>query len=294
MTTLRRRSSLPSGLAALLTKGGFLAVKLTKLILGIGSFAAYAWLFTWQFSLIILSMLVIHESGHLVVMKRLGMRTRGIYLIPFVGAAAVAEEQFPSRRTEALVALAGPVTGGLLALAVLGGWLVTGSGWLAAVAAWFALVNLFNLLPVVPLDGGRVLKSVTHSLSTRLGLVTVIGGLLLGTVLAITQNLWIFAIVIPLGLADYFGEKWIAWHEERQDQKSLAKLNAKFSQLPPMTMAEYKLPSRKPAPEPPPMTRRALAGTFAGYLALAACLWLIIVIASTTPGAAAAMHALQG
>ncbi len=97
-----------SSLAGALVKGGFVVVKAGKLLLALASFAAYAFLFTWQFAAIILGMLVIHEYGHLRCMKHYGMRTRGIYLIPLLGAAAVAEDNFPSRRAEATIALAGP------------------------------------------------------------------------------------------------------------------------------------------------------------------------------------------
>ena len=90
-----------SSLAGVLVKGGFVVVKAGKLLLALASFAAYVLLFTWQFAVIILGMLVIHECGHLRCMKHYGMKTRGIYLIPLLGAAVVAEDDFPSRRAEA-------------------------------------------------------------------------------------------------------------------------------------------------------------------------------------------------
>jgi Zn-dependent protease len=147
-------------LTGALVKGGFVVVKASRLLLALASFAAYTFLFTWQFAVIILGMLVIHEYGHLRCMKHYGMRTRGIYLIPFFGAAAVAGDDFPSRRAEATIALAGPLTGAVLA----GGtgllYFATRNGAFAAAAAWMALINLFNLLPVVPLDGGRAMAAM--------------------------------------------------------------------------------------------------------------------------------------
>src|SRR5579863_10520296 len=79
-----------------------------------------------------------------------------------------------------------------------------------------ALINLFNLLPVVPLDGGRVVKSITCSIGSRTGLAAVIAGMLLGAVLAVTADLWIFVIVIPLGLLDYLHDRHQAKQAERR------------------------------------------------------------------------------
>ena len=194
-------------LGGALVKGGLVVVKAGKLLLALASFAAYAFLLTWQFAVIIVGMLVIHECGHLRCMKHYGMKTRGIYLIPLLGAAAVAEDDFPSRRAEATIALAGPLTGAVLAAGTGLVYFATRNGTFAAAAAWMALVNLFNLLPVVPLDGGRVVKSITCSIGSRTGLAAVIAGMLLGAVLAFTADLWIFVILIPLGLADYLYDR---------------------------------------------------------------------------------------
>jgi len=92
------------------------------------------------------------------VHEALRHETRGIYLIPLLGAAAVAEDNFPSRRAEATIALAGPLTGAVLAAGTGLLYFATRNGAFAAAAGWMALINLFNLLPVVPLDGGRVVK----------------------------------------------------------------------------------------------------------------------------------------
>src|SRR6516162_4227766 len=205
--------------AAALVKGGLVVVKAGKLVLALASFAAYAFLFTWQFAVIILGMLVIHECGHLRCMRHYGMKTRGIYFIPLVGAAAVAEDNFPSRRAEATIALAGPLTGAVLAAGTGLLYFATRNGIFAAAAAWMALVNLFNLLPVVPLDGGRVVKSITCSIGSRVGMAAVIAGMLLGAVLAIAADLWIFVVVIPLGIADYLYDRRQAGRVERRARR---------------------------------------------------------------------------
>jgi Zn-dependent protease len=304
-----------SSLAAAFIKGGLVVVKASKLVLALASFAAYAFLFTWQFAVIIVGMLVIHECGHLRCMKHYGMKTRGIYFIPLLGAAAVAEDNFPSRRAEATIALAGPLTGAVLA----GGtgllYFATGNGAFAAAAAWMALINLFNLLPVVPLDGGRVVKSITCSIGSQIGLVAVIAGMLLGAVLAATADLWIFVIVIPLGLVDYLydrrqdkqagqrARREVARHASMAAARNTPAAGAGTGELvrrePPEDKADVstddagKVEARVHAAKPP-LGPRAAGAAFACYAALAVLLWLFMLAMGDQPGAAAAMHALQG
>lgn len=273
-----------------LVKGGFVVVKAGKLLLALASFAAYALLFTWQFAVIIVGMLVIHEYGHLRCMKHYGMRTRGIYLIPLLGAAAVAEDNFPSRRAEATIALAGPLTGAVLAAGTGLLYFATRNGAFAAAAAWMALINLFNLLPVVPLDGGRVVKSITCSIGSRTGLVAVIAGMLMGAVLAVTADLWIFVILIPLGLLDYLYDSYqagqAAWRPKRQAARHARIAESSSAPAKPTGIS---VPAAKA-----PLSPRAAQAAFACYAGLAILLWLFILAIGHQPGAVAAMHALQG
>jgi Zn-dependent protease len=304
-----------SSLTGALVKGGFVVVKASKLLLALASFAAYTFLFTWQFAVIILSTLVLHEYGHLRCMKHYGMRTRGIYLIPLLGAAAVAEDNFPSRRAEAAIALAGPLTGAVLAAGTGLLYFATRNGTFAAAAAWIALVNLFNLLPVVPLDGGRVAKSITCSIGSRTGLVAVIAGMLLGAVLAVPADLWIFVILIPLGLLDYLFDSYqvnpAVWRPKPGPGRHARIAEAWSAPALPALRDE---PVRRELPEDgervieddaepagtglpaakPPLSSRAAQAAFACYAGLAILLWLFILAMDHQPGAAAAMHALQG
>lgn len=107
---------------------------------------------------------VVHELGHALVARLYGVQTNEIRLW-FLGGVAQFQELPTRRGAEALVALAGPVTSGLLALLL---WLalplVRASSGATVVVAYLAITNvglaLFNLLPALPLDGGRVLRSV--------------------------------------------------------------------------------------------------------------------------------------
>jgi len=285
-----------SSLIGALVKSGFVVVKAGKLVLALASFAAYALLFTWQFAVIILGMLVIHEGGHLRCMKHYGMKTRGIYLIPLVGAAAVAEDNFPSRRAEATIALAGPLTGAVLAAGTGLLYFATRNAAFAAAAAWMALINLFNLLPVVPLDGGRVVKSITCSIGSRTGLAAIIAGMLLGAVLAVTADLWIFVILIPLGLLDYLYDR----HQVTKAPRRARRRAGRHARMPeawtaPAAPASGDEPAGAPSPAAkPPLSPRAAQAAFACYAGLAILLWLFMLAMGHQPGAVAATHALQG
>lgn len=172
------------------------AAKTTNLGWAAASAATYSFLFSWKFALAIMLQLFVHEYGHVHAMRRTGMKVRGMYFIPLLGAMAVTEDQFTSRRQQAYVALNGPLWGSLLALLPVGLWLATAEPAFAAVAAWWGLINLFNLLPIAPLDGGRVMQAFAFSYSSGLGLAVSVLGLFgavaLGTQLGFSL-IWILA-----------------------------------------------------------------------------------------------------
>jgi len=167
--------------------------------LTITSMAAYSYLFTWQFALMVMVSLFVHESGHIWAMKKCGLKTKGIYFIPFMGAAAVTDEMFKSRRDEVYIAIMGPIWGFSLAIATLMVYIFTSDPMYAAVAGWMGMINLFNLLPINPLDGGRIIKSITFSLNSKLGLIFLFFGLFLSTLIMIWFDILLFAILIIFG-----------------------------------------------------------------------------------------------
>ena len=130
------------------------------------------WVFdlTLTAALLVTVVLLVHEYGHVVAMRALGLRVRGVLFLPLLGAATVPEQAFPSRYTEARVALAGPMTGLPLALAVvLAARLGALSGELLEQAfMWTLALNVLNLVPMLPLDGGRTLLTLTAALPLRL------------------------------------------------------------------------------------------------------------------------------
>jgi Zn-dependent protease len=133
------------------------------------SVAAYAWIWGWKFAVGFVLLILVHEMGHVLELRRQGVPASAPLFIPFMGAVVGMRQMPHDAWREARVALAGPILGSLGAAAVwaLGAW--TGSDLLVALAFTGFLINLFNLIPVVPLDGGRAMAAV-HPAVWGLGL----------------------------------------------------------------------------------------------------------------------------
>ncbi len=204
-----------AGLGALVLKlGGKLAkalgsvLKTVKPGFAIASGAVYALIFDWKFALGLMVILLFHEYGHVHAMRRSGLPVRGIYFIPLLGAAAVAESTWRTRGEQAYIALNGPLWGLYLTLPLFVAGLLFGEAHpvLPAMAAWWALVNLFNLLPINPLDGGRLLNAVTHSLHSRLGVAVSALALVAAIVCAFVFEIGLFVVVGLFGLLEFVAE----------------------------------------------------------------------------------------
>lgn len=141
-----------------LVKAGAVLLKL-KVLVSLGtmllSVLAYALLYGWPFAAGFVALIAVHELGHVVALRRMGVAAGLPVFLPFLGAFVQMREQPRSVAVEAWSALAGPAAGGLGALLVAGVAGTTGSGLLQALAFSGFLLNLFNLAPALPLDGGR-------------------------------------------------------------------------------------------------------------------------------------------
>jgi Zn-dependent protease len=128
------------------------------------SVAAYSLFWGWTFAAGFVVLLFLHEIGHVIQLRREGVKASAPMFIPFLGAVITAKSLGENALAEARVGLAGPILGSLAAAAV---WLVaelTGSTLLLALAYVGFLINLFNLLPVVPLDGGRAMAAMAPAM----------------------------------------------------------------------------------------------------------------------------------
>jgi Zn-dependent protease len=99
--------------------------------------------------------------GHVIALRREGIRASAPMFIPFMGALISARSLGDNALAEARVGLAGPILGTLGSGVCIAVWQITGHDYWRALGYTGLFLNLFNLLPVVPLDGGRAMAAMT-------------------------------------------------------------------------------------------------------------------------------------
>lgn len=140
-----------------LLKVKFIGTAFTALL----SIGAYALIFPLWFAVGLVALIWVHEMGHVLQLKREGIPASAPMFIPFIGAVVAMKQMPKNALVEARVGLAGPVLGTLGALGVLGLYAWTREPVLLALAYVGFFVNLINLLPVLPLDGGRAIGALS-------------------------------------------------------------------------------------------------------------------------------------
>jgi Zn-dependent protease len=184
----------------------FKSAKIIKVLFAAGSLAAYSWLFSIEFAIALIGCLVFHEYGHIKAMKYFGLKTKGIYLIPFVGGLALSDDKINTRWQDIVISIMGPFFGLILSIACLVGYWLTDIEVLAGLAVFNALLNLFNMLPVLPLDGGHVLKSIAFSINSRVGIVACGLGAMLGVYVSYHFGLALLGFLLAIGSVEIFFE----------------------------------------------------------------------------------------
>lgn len=128
----------------------------TALALAVIACGWWAWSFGPWLTLALVVGLVLHEGGHVAVMRSFGDRASAFYFVPFLGGVAIGRRPHAQDWQHAAMVLGGPAAGLASALAAaLAGWLL-GSPFLLACGYFFALLNLVNMAPFPPLDGGQL------------------------------------------------------------------------------------------------------------------------------------------
>ena len=190
------------GLGFLLVKFGGFLLKFKVLTTGLSmlvSIGAYAWIWGLPFAIGFVLLILVHELGHVIELRRQGIPASAPLFIPFIGAMIGMKELPDDAWAEAKVALAGPILGSVGAAVC---WIAaeaTGSELLMALAFVGFFLNLFNLIPIVPLDGGRAAGAL-HPAIWFLGLLLMIG------LVVVNPNPLLLIIVLLGGL-----DLWNRW-----------------------------------------------------------------------------------
>ena len=163
------------------------------------SVAAYALIWGWKFAIGFVVLLFIHEMGHVIALRREGVEASAPVFIPFLGALVWAKSLGGNALAEARVGLAGPVLGTIGAAACLPIAAATGSDLWRALAFTGFFLNLFNLLPVTPLDGGRAMAALAPWM-WFVGLAAIV-------VLALAFPNPIILVIAVVGAFDVYG-RW--------------------------------------------------------------------------------------
>jgi len=161
------------------------------------SLAIYAAAFGWQFAIGIIFLLFLHEMGHVIVLKSKGVPASAPIFIPLMGAFVAMKGMPRNAKDEAEIAIAGPLLGTVAALLCLVPYLAGSQSGLWPVLAYFGFfINLFNLIPVSPLDGGRIVGAISR-LAWIAGLVLLVG------LLFLRFNLFLLLIVALSAMTVY-------------------------------------------------------------------------------------------
>ncbi|ASK64065.1 site-2 protease family protein [Virgibacillus phasianinus] len=215
----------------LLTKAKWLLV-----LLKVGKFAtlasmfislwAYAVFYGWKFAIALVYLIFVHEMGHLVAAKMKRIPTSPAIFIPFLGAAiGIDPKKIKNAKTEFFVAYGGPLAGLISILPAIALYIITNDPYWALVIQLGALINLFNLFPVSPLDGGRIVSV----LSTKIWLI---GLIILIPIIFISPDP-ILMLIFIFGLVTWWKQFKENTNEEvmKHEEQVLIEINHDFQSL---------------------------------------------------------------
>jgi Zn-dependent protease len=206
---LRKLAAPLIALGAIFIKFGGVLIKAKFLWSMFISAAFYIWFGGWWFGIGLIFLLFVHEMGHVLEAKRQGLPVSAPLFIPFLGALITLKQMPHNAWNEAKLAIAGPIVGSVGAAAVWIAGEATDSNHLKALAFLGFFINLFNLLPVVPLDGGRIVSAL-HPVLWLLGFLALLG------LVFLSPNPILIIILIVSGM-----ELWQRWrtrnHPELQE-----------------------------------------------------------------------------
>ncbi|KYD11501.1 site-2 protease family protein [Heyndrickxia sporothermodurans] len=193
----------------------FKFLKLHTLVSMFISLGAYALVFGWKFAVALVYLLFIHEMGHAYAAKKIKLSVSPAIFIPFMGAVIGLKEMPQSAKDEGFLAYMGPLFGFIAFLPAIPLYLYTHEPFWALLIILGAIINLFNLIPITPLDGGRIAAGI----STKLwGL-----GIIILLIYSVMHISFLGFVIVIIGSME--------WYKLYKKQKSLDKDKLEVKQL---------------------------------------------------------------
>lgn len=181
-------------------------MSLAQFILILFTFSVYQVMLGWKVALLLVFGVGFHEMCHLQMAKRQGIPTGGFYMIPFLGGIALVKGAYKTLWQQSLVVLAGPLGGGLSAIALAGVYALTGNQAIGISSVLLLVFNAFNLLPFSFLDGGQLAETVAYSFGRKIGFGFKVVSTLVALVCLIKMNPIIACMVGVVGGNDIANE----------------------------------------------------------------------------------------
>jgi len=162
---------------------------------------AFYFIFKWdlKYIFVLIGIIFIHEIGHYIAMRIFKYKDLGIFFIPLVGALATGEKEDISQRQKIIISLAGPLPGLIIGsvLEIIG--LKNSNEVLTQTADIFIFLNLFNLLPIMPLDGGQIIKNLFFQSNEKINIVFIWLSIALIGFIALNTQSYVL-LIVPLFL----------------------------------------------------------------------------------------------
>lgn len=172
-----------AGLATMLNLGPAAATAVSMLV----SLAVYALAFGWKFAAGFVLLLLVHEMGHFIAARVVGLPSSLPVFVPFIGAVINLRQAPRNAKMEANIAIGGPALGTLSALVCLIFYLWANSPLMLVLAYTACILNLFNLIPCAPLDGGKIAGAISSK-------IWLAGSVVTGVLFFYTRNFFILVI----------------------------------------------------------------------------------------------------
>ena len=192
---------------------------INKSLLSLGLFILLFYFFIDDIQVLFLVVLIlfIHEMGHFIAMKVFGYNGVNMFFIPLIGAMVTGEKDRISQLQRAIIVLAGPIPGVLIGCGIIAYAQTIGHAGAAVAGFMFLLINVLNLLPLDPLDGGKLIETLFFSSNEKIKQVFLIASVVFMVVAGVFFQMYLLAF---LGLYMSLRIKMI---------KSLSELRKKIS-----------------------------------------------------------------